>query len=569
MTTIRRFEPAYWQVDFNVDSIASLVSPSPNELLLTVAFRTTWDLTGLKWMTTDTVDHPLCQYATDTDYSTTVLEFDWVSSGIRGPHEANGPTIAVTHTDSSVQYVRFSNYLTSGIPTNGHYRLDFSTVGAGWEGLDPIDWTTVDNLLLSVMNSSYDTSNPVAPITEVVGTIHLTDITVTGPPLHIGDPALPAHALRMTDGYDDSYYLTPTRLVAGMHALGYREWYTIYFGISHHHNVTWNSGQSRFEVDPAAVPVNAPARAWFGSLFAELAAHEFPKIVLSQSYEVVGYQMPDAWAQQDASGAFGLTGWSPPSKLVSPCNTTALDYLVDVMTYMVGLADSAGLTTHIQTGEPWWWDNSFTTRAPCFYDAATVAAYTAYSGSAPPTPRITSIDDPVAPAQTSFLAWLNERLGASTLYIRDQVRVTHPGVPAMVLFFTPQIYSTGVMAAVNLPTASWHSPAWDILQVEDYDWVTGPSGAAAPQWALHATTWNTAFSTLGYAPANTHYFAGFVLLESDADDMWPLITQAIADGFAHNVAEVWVWARPQVFRDGWVYTGVPTSGWSVGRLRIA
>lgn len=548
MSVIRRFEPSYWQVDFNVASAASLVSASANELLLTVAFRTTNDLTGLKWMSVDTVDHPLCRYATDVDYSTTVLDFDFLSTNVRAPNAVSGPTLAVTHVDGTVQYVRISNYLSSGIPTNGHYRLDFAIVGGGWDGTEHIDWSSVDNLLLSVMHDSYDPTNPAAPIAETIGTIHITNVTVSGPALNLGTPELTPHRLRMTDGYDDSYFMTPTRLVAGMYQLGYRDWYTIYFGISHHHNVEWNTAEARFQVNPAVAAVNPPARAWFDSLFIELAASGFTKVVLSQSYEIVGYQMRDEWAQRDASGAFGETGWTPPSKLISPCNTDALNYLVAVMSYFVGRAQAADLTVHIQTGEPWWWDNSFSTRAPCFYDDTTVATYHTETGVDPPTPRITSIDAPLDDTQTGFLAWLNGKLGASTLYIRDQVKAAYPDVLAAILFFTPQIYGTPVMTAVNLPTASWHEPAWDILQVEDYDWVT------AGEWDLHASTWTTAFVTLGYQPAQVHFFAGFVLNAVDAAVQWPLISRAIVDGIDHGVAEVWVWARPQVFRDGYVYT---------------
>lgn len=95
----------------------------------------------------------------------------------------------------------------------------------------------------------------------------------------------------------------------------------------------------------------------------------------------------------------------------------------------------------------------------------------------------------------------------------------------------------------NLPMA-WARPAFDRLQIEDYDWLTaGKTGLARAKRAEWA-------GTLGYPLAEQHYFAGFVLNASDAAAQWPLIAQAAEEARDEGVAASFIWALPQVARDG-------------------
>ena len=92
----------------------------------------------------------------------------------------------------------------------------------------------------------------------------------------------------------------------------------------------------------------------------------------------------------------------------------------------------------------------------------------------------------------------------------------------------------------------WASPAFDVLQLEDYDWVTaGRFGATGPAVAEME-------ARLGYPVGEQHYLAGFVLNAEDRDQ-WHAIAAAAGAARARGTAEVFVWALPQVLRDGFVH----------------
>jgi hypothetical protein len=116
----------------------------------------------------------------------------------------------------------------------------------------------------------------------------------------------------------------------------------------------------------------------------------------------------------------------------------------------------------------------------------------------------------------------------------------------MILVFTPQVFSRPMLKIVNLPVAHWAHPNFDILQIEDYDWVI------AADWAKHETTYETGFAMLGYPAGETQYFSGFVLNAGDAEWVWPRIFLCIRESYA-RCAQTWVWARPQIWRDGIIW----------------
>src|SRR3546814_8832972 len=71
-------------------------------------------------------------------------------------------------------------------------------------------------------------------------------------------------------------------------------------------------------------------------------------------------------------GAPALTGWVPPSTLVSPANAEAMGWLQALARDFVGIAVAAGLSVKFQVGEPWWWVAEGARL--CAYDAAATAA---------------------------------------------------------------------------------------------------------------------------------------------------------------------------------------------------
>lgn len=549
---IRRFEPAYWIVDNPLSASASIITNGPNGLVLTGTLRTKNDIIGLKWQSVDRWSFPQLRYSTSRNYAGCTLEFDYALSGLPPLDDAHGLVLTAISSSGASYYVKLSNYAT-GNGRSGHVRLAFTTdpVFGGFNVVDPaqrviVPWHDIDEMFIGFASPEYNQRDePIIPI-EFVFTMSNISVTGSNTDLSVSDFAVQPHSLRMTDGYDDAYNLTPERIVEGIWALGYRDWYVIYIGASHLHDLAWQEAENRLVVN-STFAVSRPSRAWFRDLFHRLAARGY-RVVVSQSYEILASFCPSEWQQMDYAGLPARTGWTPPSTLIAPTNFQALAYLRDVARCLLEFVREVGAATYYQIGEPWWWDGSYSGGGPCFYDPTTTSLYTAETGLAVPTPYITSASQPVG-HHGEFLRWLGHKLGRSTNWLRDEVRARFPGVQVMALIFTPQILNPAspIITLVNFPHDEWMYPAFDTLQLEDYDWVSGK------EWHLHETTIGAGTEHLGYPLAKLHFFAGFNLLPETAADVWPSIQRAASDGFEWGVAEVFVWARPQVWRDGWLY----------------
>ena len=81
------------------------------------------------------------------------------------------------------------------------------------------------------------------------------------------------------------------------------------------------------------------------------------ELIWSLSYEILDMFCPEAWKQSAHSTARGaLTGWDPPSALLSPANADAIDFLERVAAELRGDCRQApGCGRRFQIGEPWWW----------------------------------------------------------------------------------------------------------------------------------------------------------------------------------------------------------------------
>jgi uncharacterized protein (TIGR02217 family) len=198
-----------------------------------------------------------------------------------------------------------------------------------------------------------------------------------------------------------------------------------------------------------------------------------------------------------------------------------------------------------QIGEPWWWTVP-QTGAPCLYDASARAAL----GGDPAI--IASLRDPLDAAQIAVLDAAGEILASSTAALANAVRAAAAGPSeVMVLTFTPTVLDPATPEAwrANMPVG-WRYPAFDRLQLEDYDWLT--TGADAARRRAYAFV----ASHLGYPVEATDYLAGFVLDPANAERSWPWIDAGLDEARARGVAQRFVWALPQVARDG--YTRLPT-----------
>ncbi|MEL0253940.1 MAG: DUF2460 domain-containing protein, partial [Novosphingobium sp.] len=268
------------------------------------------------------------------------------------------------------------------------------------------------------------------------------------------------------------------------------------------------------------------------------------EIVWSLSYELFDAHCWNDWKQRTLDGSPALTGWVPPSTLLSPAHDGAMSYLRQVAAAFVAIATDAGMPVRFQIGEPWWWTVP-ESGAPCLYDASARAAL----GGDPVA--IASLRDPLGNEQMALLDAAGALLAASTAALADAVRAAAGGAAEILLLtFTPTVRDPETPEAwrANMPVG-WRWPAFDRLQLEDYDWLT-PGTDAARRGAYTFVAGH-----LGYPAESTDYFAGFVLAPADAESFWPRIDAALDEAKMRGVTQRYVWALPQVARDG--YTRLP------------
>ncbi len=537
---VSRFDPRLWTVNFPRPMMAAVTTTAADALRVDLAFYRANDLAGLIWEAEDRFDHPLLAYETARDFRGCRLRFRWGSGGVRALDAVNGPVLTIEGRDAAgvarAWYVRLWNYAV-GDPEDAVVAIDFAAVAGGFlhpGEADPVWAGDVDRMFVSLVAPGYTGADAALPV-PVEGWAEMTGIACDGPGsvLAIGDVIVPPHGLGIASGYDDSYHLTPARLLRNAVQLGYRGALVHYVGMSHY-----------FRLDPALVVtpaamggLNAPCAAWHRD-FAAVAKTLGYDVIWSLSYELFDAHCPAAWKQRRADGAPALTGWVPPSTLLSPANGDAMAYLAVVARAFLSIGTAAGLAPRFQIGEPWWWVDP-ASHAPCLYDAAAVAAFA-------PVP-IASIRAVNSAAQRDTLDRAGALLAASTAALTAAVRAAAPGCVVHLLAYLPTILDPLAPEAkrANMPVG-WASPAFDVLQLEDYDW------AAAGDRVSTARGVAAAAARLGYPVDRQHYFSGFVLRREDAGQ-WAAIDRAAAEARARGVAAVLVWALPQVMRDGFVH----------------
>lgn len=536
---ISRFDPVYWTVDFPRPMIASVTTTAPDALRVDLVFQRRGDLAGLIWEAEDRWDHPLLAYATQRDFRECRLRFRWRSAGVIALDAVNGPVLTIEGRDASgaarAWYVRLWNY-ASGAPEDAAITIDFATVQGGFllpDEADPVWAGDVDRMFVSMVPPGYaaDDATPLPAPGEAWVELH--DIACDGPGavLAIGDVVVPEHGLSIATGYDDAYNQTPARLLRSMLQLGYRGDILHYVGMSHYPRLEPASGG--FYVSLAGGTINRPCAAWHADFAARARALGYG-VIWSLSYELLDQHCWGDWKQRAADGSPALTGWEPPSTLLSPAQSGAMAYLRAVALAFVGVAQAAGLAVKFQVGEPWWWVTA--DGGLCLHDAAAQAAL----GHPGPQNLKGAVDVAVLEAAGALLA-------ASTLALRDAVKTAAPGAEVLLLAYLPTVLDPAMPAAkrVNLPLG-WAAPAFDVLQLEDYDWAAA-GNAAASERAVAAVQ-----ARLGYPPARQHYLAGFVLRGEDKAQ-WRAIAEAAERGRARGVAATYVWALPQVARDGFTH----------------
>ena len=560
-TTLMRFDARFWTVDFPRPMMAAVTSAGEGgeALRVDLAFTGRGNLAGLIWEAQDRWDHPLLAYATARDFRGCTLSFRWRAAGVKPLDALWGPVLTIEGRDAAgaarTWYVRLWNYAV-GSPADAVVTLDFAAIAGGFlhpAEADPVWAGDVDRLFISLVPPDYDgTAGDYAAMADGWVEISAIACTGSGAVLTLGDALLPGHGLSLAMAYDDAYNQTPERLLRQVEALGYAGPLLHYVGMSHYPRLARSGGGGgggsggawRATVDGGALC--GPAAAWHRAFAAAAQARGIP-VIWSLSYELFADYCPPAWMQRAADGSPALTGWSPPSTLLSPAKGEAMGYLALVARAFLAIAREAGMALAFQIGEPWWWITP--DRRICLYDDAAVAALG--TASVP----LADMGAPLSAAQTGMLDAAGALLAASTAALVAAARdeAGGEGVRCHLLAYLPTVLDAAMPQAqrANLPTG-WAAPAFDVLQLEDYDWAA--RGQAGPAIAGIAAV----EARLGYPPAAQHYLAGFVLTPADRGQ-WAAIDAAADRGLARGVAATFIWALPQVARDGYVRFGAPAS----------
>lgn len=538
---IKRFAPTHWTVNFPRPMMASVVTTAPDALRVDAVFYGSGDLAGLIWEAEDRWSHPLLAYETRRDFRDCVLRFRWRSEGLRRLDQTHGPTLTIEGRDADGAarswYVRLWNY-AKGDPQDAEVTLDFSGMEGGFllpDESDPVWAGDIDRMFVSLAPPDYDEGDtPFAAGVE--GWAELSDMICDGPGsvLAIGDVMLPGHGLSMATGYDDGLNQTPERIVAAIHALGYRGDINHYVGMSHYFRLEPVEGAH--VVTLAGGALNRPCAAWHDD-FARRARAVGLGIIWSLSYELFDAHCPEAWKQRAENGDPALTGWVPPSTLLSPAHAGAMDYLRAAARSFVAIALSHDMPVKFQVGEPWWWVMPDDGRI-CLYDDAARAAL----GGAPAS--IPDVRGALSAEQKALLDAAGAILSSSTASLCAAVKALAPDAVTHLLAYLPTVLDPLAPEAkrANMPVG-WASPAFDVLQLEDYDWVTQGRRRLTARGVEEAT------ARLGYPIERQHYFSGFVLLPEDAGQWREIAAEADA-AVRRGTAATFIWALPQVARDG-------------------
>ena len=542
---LMRFDPRFWTLNFPRPMMASVVSTGAESLRVDAVFYGSNDLAGLIWESEDRWDHPLLAYETNRDYRRLTVKFRWRSAGIMPLDAINGPTLTIEGRDANGQpkswYVRLWNYAV-GTPEDAVITLPFSRLNGGFllpGEADPVFAGDIDRLFISIVPPDY-TGMAASFAAGVEGWVALSEIRCDGEGvmLNTGDVMLPEHTLKMATGYDDAYNQTPARILRQSRALGYRDTINHYVGMSHYFRLEPSGGGHYASLAGGAL--NTPCRAWHLD-FAHRAKAAGYDLIFSLSYELFDAHSWNDWKQRAENGDPALTGWVPPSTLLSPAHSGAMAYLQAVGRAFAVIQKTADLPVRFQVGEPWWWIMS--DHRICLYDTAATAAFGSLSVSIP------DIRGTKTAAQNAMLDRAGELLAASTAALVTAVKdeAAAAAFESHLLVYLPTVLDPLASEAkrANVPLG-WASPAFDVLQLEDYDWVTTRNHGATNR-AIPLMT-----SRLGYPVTEQHYFAGFVLRSQDKAQ-WREIAFAAQAARERGTAHTFIWALPQVARDGFTW----------------
>ncbi|MDQ3247069.1 MAG: DUF2460 domain-containing protein [Pseudomonadota bacterium] len=535
---VKRFDALLWTVDFPRGTVASTVTADDRRgMTIEVEFLRKGDLVGLIYESEDRRAHPAHARQTSRDYSGCVLSFRWQATGMAGLDAVNGPTLTIEGKDASGAekswFVRLWNY-AQGTSHDALVTLDFDAMVGGFElpaDADPVHPQAIERMFISLVPPDYVEGSQELRSAPAQARVTISDLRCdgAGSVLKLRDAVVPEHGLRIATAYDDMYNLSPERTVEAIERLGYRKIINHYVGMSHYFAL-----DGAGKLDPSRT-FNRAALEWHRG-FARAAAARGFEMIWSLSFEILDMFCPEPWKQRAFDGTAAATGYSPPSALVSPASSAAVDYLVSVAEALVEISVEAGIRPRVQVGEPWWWVTA--AGGICIYDAVAKAAF----GGSPV--EIADVRGPLSGAQLALLEQAGALLSAATNRVAAAAKAADASTETLLLAYLPSILDPEApeLKRANMPVG-WARPAFDVLQLEDYEWVT------AGKQALRLAAWADADARLGYPISEQHYLSGFVPTAPERE-LWSEVIAAAGDARRRGVAEVFLWALPQVLRDG-------------------
>lgn len=590
-----------WTINNNFESSASITSTQNSQahddlpghvdnFKVTGTFRTKNDIVGIYWNSKDPIQHPYISYGEHTDYTNLILEFDYQMTGCKNFTDG---VISVTmrKTDGSVYYFTMNRFITGN-----HFKMEFNNlylvpgntyINNRGQSITvhentPVSPKDIKSIMFVIVPTNFVENNQTYTIMPNVNfTCTVSNITVSNGEICEEHLKLDPHKYRLCEGYDDFYDFNPYRICKEMRKLGYVNWVDLYIGASHFYEksgtpndtiqVVDEHGNPRFDhvrtekmVLNKNVPLNRAFSAWLDCYARELKNNDTPNLVISVSME--NLQCPQDWRQRDWNGNPALTGWIPSTFFYSPCHEEVAPYMQSVSQACLDIVVAHNMPPILQMGEAWWWWNENDKpvdpvthepiwdiyQPPCFYDAKTKEKFEAEHGWE--MPIYSTVWKSNFDSETMY--WLNQQICKYSDSLRAVVKSSrYQNGQYMALFFPPSVLDPDrvpkMMRQVNYLEGAYHPAKLDVLQLEDYDWVTGlpQSPETKERDKSHHPLVYTLGEALGFPKDRVHYFGGFVQYPKDATEYWREIIKSMDDALAVGYKEVFVWAGSQVRRD--------------------
>lgn len=541
-STIDKFSARFWIVDFPTPAFATAITGRTGNSFTVNAIS--WkknDYLGVAWMCRDyrhtgaggervRINHPKFRYQPSYNFTGVIWTFTLqLSANARdyNSYDEGTPTIMLTHGDGTTSYINLKrNYdVLSSVTINGTkdytWVLNFDTVvrekvaapyyetlGALKESIIQVQFgfvpTDYDGTITTLRTEQMELSMTVSEISVNTSTHSQIKRNNTGET---------AHTVFMTDGFDDSYFMTPEQVAKSCYELGYRNWYNLYIGMSHYANLV-KSGDYTIITDSGTV-LNTPTSAWLTELAYWLNTYSI-KLITSISFEYLENYVDKAsadWVQKDYAGNPALTGWSPASTLLQPNATKVQTFLKKAFDEAMDCYP-AGVPKYFQLGETWWW---VTTKVYCHNFTFCRSLYYTETGGYIPDADLTDLSTSNA-TWLAVGAWLRDKLGVATKSIVDDVKANHATATSILLFYNPQVNLGTFVRLINRPTEwKYDSGNFDMFQAEDYEYATAAddytqNGKTRAELLDETIADSITGGYFNYPIANVQYFGGFVLL---------------------------------------------------------